>query len=90
MRMGYFYTGLAALGIAVAACSRPPAPAVAVKPDPMVKADAATVAIVAGIRAAGTQFDSSVEVKPLRDPAVDGLLKQAHDLEAQQQIGRRC
>jgi hypothetical protein len=25
-------------------------------------------------------------VKPLRDPAVDGLLRQAHDLEAQQQI----
>ena len=87
MRMGYFYSGLAALGIAVAACSRPPAPAVAVKPDPMVKADAATVAIVAGIRAAGTQFDSSVEVKPLRDAAVEGLLKQAHDYEAQQQAG---
>jgi hypothetical protein len=86
MRMRYFYTGLAALGIGIAACSRPPAPVAAVKPDPMIKADAATQAIVAGIRSAGTQSESSVEVKPLRDPAVDGLLKQAHDLEAQQQI----
>ncbi len=75
----------ALLAIALTACSQP-APVAAAKPDPQVQADANTLAIVASIRTAGTQFDSSVEVKPLRDPAVDGLLKQAHDLEAQQQI----
>jgi tetratricopeptide (TPR) repeat protein len=48
--------------------------------------DAASV--VAAIRAVGAQSDSSVEVHPLRDPALDGLLKQAHDLEAQQQIAQ--
>ncbi len=42
-------------------------------------------AAVAAIRAAGAKLESSVEVKPLRDPAVDGLLKQARDLEAQSQ-----
>jgi len=73
----------------LAACSSPAPPAaVATKPDPQIQADAATTSIVAGIRAAGAQFESSVEVKPLRDPAVDGLLKQAHDFEAQQQIAQ--
>jgi tetratricopeptide (TPR) repeat protein len=38
---------------------------------------------VLAIRAAGTQFVSDVEVQPLRDPALDGWLKQAHELEAQ-------
>ncbi|TLY52782.1 MAG: tetratricopeptide repeat protein [Gammaproteobacteria bacterium] len=42
-------------------------------------------AAVAAIRAAGAKLESSVEVKPLRDPAVDGLLKQARDFEAQSQ-----
>ena len=69
------------------ACSQPaPVSKAAVKPDPQAQADANTQAIVASIRAAGAQFESSVEVKPLRDPAVDGLLKQAHDFEAQNQI----
>jgi tetratricopeptide (TPR) repeat protein len=64
----------------LAACSQPSPPArMAQKPDRDPQAS------VAGIRAAGTQFDSSVEVHPLRDPAVDGLLKQARDIEAQQQ-----
>lgn len=76
----------AVLAALLAACSTP-APPVATRPDPQAAADASTLAIVADIRAAGSQFDSSVEVKPLRDPAVDGLLKQAHDFEAQQQIG---
>lgn len=63
------------------ACSQPGSPAVAAsKPD----YDAASV--VAAIRAVGAQADSSVEVHPLRDPALDGMLKQAHDFEAQQQI----
>jgi hypothetical protein len=60
----------------LASCAQPP---VVQKPvaDP--------TAAVTAIRAAGAKLESSVEVKPLRDPAVDGLLKQAHDLEAQGQ-----
>ncbi|MBL8296843.1 MAG: tetratricopeptide repeat protein [Rhodanobacteraceae bacterium] len=38
--------------------------------------------IVLAIRQAGQTTASSVEVQPLRDPAVDGFLKQAADLEA--------
>jgi tetratricopeptide (TPR) repeat protein len=75
------------LAIALASCSQPAPPAKGgARPNAQAQADANTLTIVANIRAAGTQFDSSVEVKPLRDPAVDGLLKQAHDLEGQQQI----
>ena len=71
------------------ACSQsaPPAKAAPAATRPDVKIDADAAAIVARIRAAGAQFDSSVEVKPLRDAAVEGLLKQAHDYEAQQQAG---
>jgi tetratricopeptide (TPR) repeat protein len=77
------------LVLVLAGCSEPVPPVkTAAKPDARAQADATTIAIVAGIRAAGTQFESSVEVKPLRDPAVEGLLKQAHDLEAQQQIAQ--
>ncbi|HEY2394788.1 MAG TPA: tetratricopeptide repeat protein [Rudaea sp.] len=77
----------ALLAAALTSCSQPAPPAKgAARPDSLAQADAKTLAIVASIRAAGTQFVSSVEVKPLRDPAVDGLLKQAHDLEGQQQI----
>jgi tetratricopeptide (TPR) repeat protein len=64
---------------AVSGCWRSTAP---------TKADAVehdTVATVAAIRAAGAKFDSSVEVHPLRDPAVDGLLHQAQDLEDRSQ-----
>ena len=87
MRNGFVYICFASANLMLAACSQPAPPAkAAAKPEPQVQADANTTAIVASIRAAGTQFDSSVEVKPLRDPAVDGLLKQAHDLETQQQI----
>ncbi len=61
----------------LAACSQPPAPQkTVVRPD--------TSSALANIRAAGNQFDSSVEVHPLRDPAVDGLQEQARQLEAQQ------
>jgi hypothetical protein len=66
--------------LAISACSQPAPPAkTASRPDH----DPQTA--VASIRAAGAQFDSSVEVRPLRDPAVDGLLKQAHEAEAQWQ-----
>ena len=71
----------------LAACSQPAPPARnAARPDVEPAIDAQTAAIVAGIRAAGAHFDSSVEVKPLRDPAVEGLLQQAHQFEAQQQV----
>lgn len=38
------------------------------------------------IRQAGASTASSVEVQPLRDPAVDGFLKQAADFEAARQF----
>lgn len=64
----------------LSACSQPAPPArTAAKPD------RDPVAAVAAIRAAGAKLESAVEVKPLRDPAVDGLLKQARDFEAQAQ-----
>jgi predicted Zn-dependent protease len=62
----------------LAACSQPPAP-----PKAVVKPD--TSSALSNIRAAGNQSSSSVEVHPLRDPAVDGLVDQARKLEAQQQ-----
>jgi predicted Zn-dependent protease len=67
-----------AAALVLAACSQPPAP-----PQAVVKPD--TSSALSNIRAAGSQFNSSVEVHPLRDPAVDGLVDQAHKLEAQQQ-----
>jgi len=76
---GFVYF-VAIAAAALGACSQPSAPAkTAQKPDhdPQVA--------VAGIRAAGAKFDSSVEVHPLREPAVDGLLKQARDAETQMQ-----
>lgn len=42
--------------------------------------------VVLAIRQAGQSTASSVEVQPLRDPAVDGFLKQAADLEAAQKF----
>lgn len=42
--------------------------------------------VVLVIRQAGQATASSVEVQPLRDPAVDGFLKQAADLEAAQKF----
>jgi len=62
-------------------CAQPGAPAKSsVRPD--------AVSAVAAIRSAGQQFESSVEVHPLRDPAVDGLVQQAQQLETQQQPGQ--
>ena len=74
----YFLATLTTLAIGACSQSSPPAKT-ANRPDHDPQA------AVASIRAAGAQFDSSVEVRPLRDPAVDGLLKQAHDAEAQWQ-----
>ena len=89
LRSAFVYVFLIAVMAALGACSRPAPPAIASAkptPPPPAQLDANTAAIVASIRSAGAQFDSSVEVKPLRDPAVDGFLKQARDFEAQQQI----
>ena len=96
MQRLFVYVSAMSAALMLGACSQsapPPkaAPAAtrpevaAPRPDGKIDADAA--AVVALIRAAGAQFDSSVEVKPLRDAAVEGLLKQAHDYEAQQQAG---
>jgi len=76
-RVIYFSTML------LSACARPGAPLRA-DTTPTVQPDA--VAAVAAIRDAGAKFYSSVEVHPLRDPAVDGLLRQAHAFEAQQEL----
>lgn len=72
-----YFSSMLALTL-LAGCTQPSAPA-----KTSVRPDAASA--VAAIRAAGQQFDSSVEVHPLRDPAVDGLLQQAHQQEAQQE-----
>lgn len=63
--------------LALAACTQPP-PAPAVKPTVQVD----PVAAVKAIRAAGEGLDSAVQVQPLRDSAIDGFLKKAHDAEA--------
>ena len=83
----YLFTMPAALMLGACSQSAPPPKAAPAATRPDVKVDADSGAIVARIRAAGVQFDSSVEVKPLREAAVEGLLKQAHDYEAQQQAG---
>lgn len=74
------FAAISTFAAALAACSQPSPPARAAQ-----RPDRDPQAAVAGIRAAGAKFDSSVEVRPLRDAAVEGLLKQAHDAEAQQQ-----
>jgi len=79
MKSAAIKISLAVCGCLLLGACTQPAPPVAQKPD----RDPTTA--VNTIRAAGAKLESSVEVKPLRDPAVDGLLKQAHDLEAQAQ-----
>jgi tetratricopeptide (TPR) repeat protein len=63
---------------AVAACAQSGAPAPSVKPNPAAN----TATALHAIRAAGEGLDSAVQVQPLRDPAIDGFLKKAHDAEA--------
>ena len=74
------HTQIVCLAFALGACSHAVTPPVEVQ-----RPERDPVAAVAAIRAAGANAQSSVEVKPLRDPAVEGLLRQAHDLEAQGQ-----
>lgn len=78
MKLSNFVYFASLLSVALlGGCMQPSAPATSgVRPD--------AVSTVAAIRTAGSQFDSSVEVHPLRDPAVEGLLQQAHQQEAQQ------
>jgi tetratricopeptide (TPR) repeat protein len=67
--------------LALTGCVPPPAPAPPVKPVAPVPA-VDTAAAVRAIRAAGEGLDSAVQVQPLRDPAIEGFLKKAHDAEA--------
>jgi tetratricopeptide (TPR) repeat protein len=60
---------LAALAL-LCACSQPSAPA--------PRASKPSYDVVAAIRAAGQRDKSAIEVAPLRDPAVQGLLDAAH------------
>lgn len=69
---------LALAMLALAGCTQPSAPPTTVKPT----ATHDPAAAVRAIRAAGEGLDSAVQVQPLRDPAIDGFLKQAHDAEA--------
>ena len=80
--MKFFQLAIAAAvcSALLAACSQPAPPAKAA-----AKPDRDPTAAVTAIRAAGAKVESAVEVKPLRDPAVDGLLKQAREMEAQAQ-----
>lgn len=76
--MRYLFAGAAFAWLA--ACSQPPAPA----PQTMRAPDHDMVAV---IRAAGDRDTSVVEVAPLRDPAVNGLLTDAHNAEAAGNVG---
>jgi tetratricopeptide (TPR) repeat protein len=60
---------LAALAL-LCACSQPSAPA--------PRASRPSYDVVAAIRAAGAHDKSAIEVAPLRDPAVQGLIDAAH------------
>jgi tetratricopeptide (TPR) repeat protein len=58
-------------------CTQPSAPSqVSTKPSPVQDHDP-----VGTIRAAGMGTDSAVQVQPLRDPAIEGFLNQAHAAE---------
>ena len=69
---------LALLATALAACTQPPPPAQQAAP----KLDVPDT--VTAIRDAGAKFTSDLEVHPLRDPAIDGLMQQARSQEIQQ------
>lgn len=63
-----------AFAILLAACSNPPLP-------PPASDRTSPTAMVEAIRAAGANDKSVVQIAPLRDPAVDGFLDQAHAAE---------
>ncbi|ANB19019.1 hypothetical protein [Dokdonella koreensis] len=66
----------ATLAALAAACAQPPPKTEAPPPRPTHDA-------VAAVRAAGKGDDSVIQVQPLRDPAVDGFLREAETAEAQ-------
>jgi tetratricopeptide (TPR) repeat protein len=69
----FIVAGMLALG----ACTQPSAPSQVATKAPVQDHDP-----VGAIRAAGMGMDSSaVQVQPLRDPAIEGFLKQAHAAE---------
>jgi hypothetical protein len=70
---------------AMTGCSQPAPPAKGAT-KPSQPENPSTTAAISRIRAPDAQFDSSVEVKPLRDAAIDGLIKQAHAAENQGNI----
>ncbi len=77
--MNFRFTILVLIAVAtLAACAQSGAPAPIVKHDPAVD----PVTALRAIRAAGDGLDSAVQVHPLRDAAIDGFLKKAHDAEA--------
>lgn len=79
MVMTRSFTLIAVLTLgALAACTQTAPPSAVVKPA--VKVDPATA--VRAIRAAAAGLDSAVQVHPLRDPAIEGFLKNAKDAEA--------
>ncbi len=69
----------AALAMLLASCSSsaPVAPAVATRPD------ANPEAAVRAIRAIVDEADAALQVTPLRDPAVEGFVRQADEAERQ-------
>ncbi|HKE47435.1 MAG TPA: tetratricopeptide repeat protein [Rhodanobacteraceae bacterium] len=63
--------------LTLSSCTQPSAPSkAATKPAVVLDHDP-----VGAIRAAGMGMDSSVQVQPLRDPAIEGFLNQAHAAE---------
>jgi len=78
MNTRFLLCSLSLLGpLALSSCTQPSAPAKsATKPTLVQDHDP-----VGAIRAAGMGMDSAVQVQPLRDPAIEGYLKQAHEAE---------
>ena len=79
MKMNSPVVPIVALAILLASCSSsaPVAPAVATRPDPDREA------AVRAIRAIVDDADAALQVTPLRDPAVEGFIRQADDAEKQ-------
>lgn len=67
-----------ALVLALVGCAQPGPP----PPPPPPPVD--TIAALKAIRAAGDGLDSAVQVQPLRDAAIEGFMKRAHEAEARQ------
>ena len=78
LNSGFLIRTLAVAGLLVlGACTQPSAPSKVATKAPVLDHDP-----VGAIRAAGMSMDSSaVQVQPLRDPAIEGFLNQAHAAE---------